>query len=228
MKKYFSLSLQFIVVLCAALGVSISAIFSGASAMGSETIFLYFTIQSNIWIAAICLVYFIIGTAEAISGRTFHIPRILWILKFVFTVSITLTGAVFCLVLAPPMPGAFRSVTNILTHAIVPAAAIADLFLCEAGKVSYKFIFFACIPPILYLLFASLGYALGWNFGGGNNYPYFFLNLGSPAGIFGFGDGIYFMGTFYWVIVLLAFISAIAAIYVAILKSHSAHKVQHR
>lgn len=62
-----------------------------------------------------------------------------------------------------------------------------------------------------------MGYVCGWNFGMGNNYPYFFLNWGSPVGAFG-GEGEYFMGCFWWILLLLLFISALALGYIAILR----------
>ena len=59
---------------------------------------------------------------------------------------------------------------------------------------------------------------LKWDFGYGANYPYFFLNWGSPVGAFGFGGGgEYFMGTFWWILVMLALVSGIAFLYRAIL-----------
>ena len=59
------------------------------------------------------------------------IPEAMWRLKFVFTVSITLTGVVFCAVLAPTMPGAFGDAATVLTHVVVPVCAIADLFVAK-------------------------------------------------------------------------------------------------
>lgn len=133
-----------------------------------------------------------------------------------FTVSITLTGVVFCGVLAPTMPGAFASPANILTHVAVPVLSIADFFVGEKDDIKYKEFLYSWIPPLYYLVFAGIGYALDWNFGMGNNYPYFFLNWDSPAGVFGFADGIYFMGTFYWIIAIVLFVSAIALAYIAL------------
>ena len=62
------------------------------------------------------------------------------------------------------------------------------------------------------------GFVLNWDFGNGRNYPYFFLNWTSPAGVFGFGGGEYFMGTFWWILVLIALVFGIALAYAAILK----------
>ena len=178
--------LEISITACVIAGVTLTAKLASGGFMGGATAILYFTVQSNIWIGATALVAAVF-TAINIARKKSGIPHALWIIKYVFTVSITLTGVVFCGVLAPTMPGAFASPANILTHVVV-----------------------------YYLVFAGIGYALDWNFGMGNNYPYFFLNWDSPAGVFGFADGIYFMGTFYWIIAIVLFVSAIALAYIAL------------
>ena len=56
------------------------------------------------------------------------------IIKYVGTVAITLTGIVFCFVLAPTLGTDAWNVQNVLTHIIVPACTILDFFV--AGKKS--------------------------------------------------------------------------------------------
>ena len=225
-KNYISLLLQLTVFGCALAGVIMTAGMTSETFMGGATAFLYFTVQSNIWIGAVCLVFAAINICCALSRRAVTIPLPLLVIKFVFTVSITLTGIVFCCVLAPTMPGAFSSATNVLTHVVVPAAAIADLFVGTPVSLKYRHFAWALIPPIYYLFFSAIGYVCSWDFGGGNNYPYFFLNWDSPAGAFGFADGMYFMGSFYWVIVMIAFISALSAGYIAAMKKICAKRPQ--
>ena len=218
-RRDVSLILQLIVAACAALGVTLTAT-AGEGFMASKTAFLYFTIQSNLWIGAVCLLFAVLSVVEFFK-RDFRIPRALCIVKYVFTVSITLTGVVFCAVLAPTMKGlAFRSAANILTHVVVPAAAIADLFVFRGYAPRKRNFLWALIPPVYYVIFAGVGYALDWQFGTGTNYPYFFLNWGSPAGAFGFGKGgVYFMGCAWWILVLLVFISAVSIAYLAVLRA---------
>ncbi len=217
-KKIISLLLELSVSVCAVTGVCMTTFMTSGTFMGGATAFLYFTVQSNVWIGAVCLVFFIAGLAEIITNRPL-IPRWLFILKYVFTVSITLTGLVFCLVLAPTLPGAFSSAANVLTHVVVPAAAIADLFIGTPVKLRYIDVLWALVPPVYYLFFSAAGFVFDWDFGGGNNYPYFFLNWNSPVGAFGFGGGgEYFMGSFYWVIIMIAFISAVSAAYIAAMR----------
>ena len=209
-----SMLLQLLTASCMVAGITLTAQMGGGF-MGGGTAFLYFTVQSNLWIGAACALFFVLNVI-ALVRPSFSILRVLHIIKFVFTVSITLTGIVFCCVLAPTLPGSFQSAANVLTHVVVPIAAVADLFLCRPQEIAYKQFAFALIPPIYYLCFAGIGYALHWDFGGGNNYPYFFLNWDSPAGAFGFSSEMpYFMGCFYWIVVMIAFISLLSLGYIA-------------
>lgn len=214
-KNIVSLVIKFLVVLCSFIGVGI-CLSSDSSFMGGATTLLYFTIQSNLWIGITCLVAGIILIVE----MTKHIViarRWMYVLKLVFTVSITLTGVVFCFVLAPTMSDSAWTLANVLTHVLVPIFAIADFFYFDyKEEFKSKDCLYAAIPPLYYLGFASIGYIAGWNFGGGNNYPYFFLNWGSKAGAFGFSSELPFLGVVYWIIIMLAFIIGVAWLYIKI------------
>lgn len=215
--KAASLVLELLTAVCMAVGITLTSQMGGGF-MAGGTAFLYFTVQSNLWIGAVCALFFALNTA-ALFRPSFTIPRALHLVKFVFTVSITLTGIVFCCVLAPTMPGSFRSAANVLTHVVVPLAAIVDLFLCRPQDIRFGHFAYALIPPVYYLIFAGIGYALGWDFGGGNNYPYFFLNWDSPAGAFGFSSEMpYFMGCVWWILFLILFLSGMATGYIALIK----------
>jgi hypothetical protein len=72
------------------------------------------------------------------------------------------------------------------------------------------------IPPVLYAIYAGIGYVNGWQFAEGINYPYFFLNWGSEAGAFGFTNALPFMGSAWWILVLLIFLIAVGYGYLAI------------
>ena len=212
-----SILLQLLTASCMIAGITLTSQMGGGF-MAGGTAFLYFTVQSNLWIGATCGIFAVLGIIQ-IFKYDFRIPHALHIIKYVFTVSITLTGIVFCCVLAPTMPGSFKSAANVLTHVIVPLAAVIDLFICRPPGIAYRHFAFALIPPIYYLIFAGIGYALNWNFGGGNNYPYFFLNWDSPAGAFGFSSEMpYFMGCVWWIILLIIFISGIALGYIALIR----------
>ena len=216
-KKAISIFLELLTASCMIAGIALTSQMGG-DFMAGGTAFLYFTVQSNLWIGATCAVFAALNLATVFKPD-FKIPRAMHVIKYVFTVSITLTGIVFCCVLAPTLPGSFKSAANVLTHVIVPLAAVIDLFVCRDPAPAFKQFPFALIPPVYYVIFAGIGYALNWDFGGGNNYPYFFLNWDSPAGAFGFSSEMpYFMGCVWWIILLILFISGISIGYIALIK----------
>lgn len=209
--KAISLILKCIVFISAVVGTAMSAYAGSQSFMGGATVFMYFTIQSNIAIALICAVGAVLMFRKGIIGNWWYV------IKFVGTVSITLTGAVFSFVLAPTLGSEAWSVPNILTHVIVPLASIADFFVTGVyGGVKKRNVVFVTIPPLLYAIYAGIGYVSGWEFAPGINYPYFFLNWGSPAGAFGFTSELPFMGCVWWILALLVLLLVTGYIYLAL------------
>jgi len=136
-----------------------------------------------------------------ISQKRKTISDAWYIVKLAGTVSITLTGVVFVVLLAPILGDNAWNVQNTLTHAVVPAAAVADFFAAASGSgIKTESVAYVIIPPFLYVIYAGIGYVRGWEFGMGHNYPYFFLNWGSPAGAFGFTKELPYMATTYTLI----------------------------
>ncbi|MCR5053232.1 MAG: Pr6Pr family membrane protein, partial [Lachnospiraceae bacterium] len=173
----FSLILKIIVFVSAAVGIPMSALADARGFMAGKTVFMFFTVQSNILMALVCL----IGAILLIKGTKID-PR-WYVFKYVSTVAITLTGVVFCFVLAPTLGPLAWNVQNILTHVVVPLAAIADFYVSGLeARLRRKHISLVIIPPILYAIYAGIGFVYNWQFAPGFNYPYFFLNWGSPAG----------------------------------------------
>jgi hypothetical protein len=146
------------------------------------------------------------------------LPGKAWqIIKFVGTVSITLTGVVFCFVLAPTLGEHAWNIQNVLTHVIVPLAAIIDFFVVSnVFSIQKKNVFYVILPPILYAIYAGIGYVQGWQFAEGINYPYFFLNWGSKAGAIGFTNELPFMGTVWWILALLIFLIIVGLLYLSL------------
>ena len=211
-QKILSWILKAVVILSAGIGTLLSAYAGRRAFMGGSAVFMYFTIQSNIAIALICAV----GAVWLACGR--KIPNAWYTVKFVGTVAITLTGVVFCFVLAPTLHAAAWNLQNILTHVIVPIFAVADLFVTGVcGEIPKRHVFYIVLPPLAYVIYAGIGYLRGWNFGMGVNYPYFFLNWGSRAGAFGFSKELPFMGCVWWILALLGFLLAVGYLYLFIL-----------
>lgn len=209
--KTVSWILKCIVVLSALIGTVISALAGSRSFMGGRTVFMYFTIQSNIAIALICAFGAVLLAKKQIIGSAWYV------IKFVGTVAITLTGIVFCFVLAPTMGKAAWNLQNTLTHVIVPLASVADFFVTGVyGSIRKRSVFFVLLPPLAYALYAGVGYVRGWQFAPGMRYPYFFLNWGSPAGAFGFSRQMPYMGCVWWILILLIFLLAVGYLYLYI------------
>lgn len=210
--KVISLILKVIVFVSAILGTIISAIAGREHFMGGSTVFMYFTIQSNILMALICL----IGAVIMLKRGKFSAAW--YVIKLVGTVSITLTGVVFCFILAPTIKIEAWSLANILTHVVVPLASIVDFFVTGVySNIKVKYVFFVLIPPLLYAAYAGIGFVRGWQFSPGHNYPYFFLDWGSPAGAFGFTKDLPFMGSGWWIIALMILLLIFGLLYLGIL-----------
>ena len=201
-RKITSLILKSVAVLSAFYGIFLSL--SSAPAT-----ILYFTIQSNIWIGAVCLAGIILMIRKA------EIKKWMYSVKLVFTVSITLTGVVYCVMLAPLSGDAAYSPVSVLTHVVVPAVSVLDFAVYDYPALYKKReCLLVTVPPFFYLGFAGLGYVLNWDFNNGENYPYFFLNWGSPAGAFGFADEFPYIGVVYYIMILVAFVIAVGALYI--------------
>ena len=164
---------------------------------------LYFTQQSNVWIAlaSIAFAWVLIRV-----GENERILKITGMFKYIFTVSITVTGLVFCGLLAPFANVPVWYLSNVLTHVIVPVLAIVDFFTDKwILSLRRKYALCALIPLAAWFAFASVLCVLRVDFGKGEAYPYFFMDFYSEAGLFGiYLEGeLPLIGSFYWFLFLL-------------------------
>lgn len=170
---------------------------------------LYFTAQSNLWLGVAVLVLIVLLLR---GNKTLH----RWyFLKYIFTVSILLTGLVFCLILAPFADKSYYqpwSLSNILTHVLTPLLAFGDFALDRYPvAVGARGIALSLVPPLGYFLSASFLELLNVDFGRGEPYPYFFMNYRSPVGLFGFGgERPFVIGAVYWIVVFLLTVLLVA------------------
>ncbi len=163
-RKRISCVLKLIVILSAVVGTVMSARAGRNSFMGGSRVFMYFTIQSNIAIAIICAAgLFLLARVRAVGSA--------WcIVKLAGTVSITLTGVVFVVLLVPVLGDNAWNVQNTLTHAVVPLAAVADFFAVASGnRIERKHVIYVILPPLFYAVYAGIGYVRGWEFAKGQN-----------------------------------------------------------
>lgn len=211
-RRCISYILKTIVILSAAIGVFLSAYAGRNAFMGGSRVFMYFTIQSNIAVALISVIGCCLMLKRKKVGEVWHV------IQFVGAVAITLTGTVFGFVLAPTLGANAWNIQNTLTHLVVPIAAVVDFFVVACGEnIRKRNVVYVIIPPILYAIYAGIGYVRGWEFARGFNYPYFFLNWGSKAGAFGFSKELPYMGTAWWILALLVFLIIVGCCYLMII-----------
>ena len=210
MKKWISLICKLIVVLSSFIGLTLVLCNIDIVYVGGIKGLMYFTNLSNFWIGIVCL------CALIMLFKGVEIKPWMYIIKLVFTVSITLTGVVYCLLLAPFMPEDPWCSSSILTHIVVPLFAVVDFLVYDLEfDFKYKHSLFVLIPPIYYLGYSLIGFLLNWDFGLGENYPYFFLDWGAPVGIFGISAELpHYLGTFYWLIILLIIVFGMGILYI--------------
>ena len=175
--------------------------------------FTYFTTLSNIFITIILLIFLIKEIYDNMKKKELIYPNILYIIKFLATISITLTFVVFLTLLAPTIEGGFlyaylgNGAGSLCVHFITPILAILDFIFFDNEYQSKKsHAIYAIIPPLLYVLFVIIlsNNGIRW----GTMYaPYNFLNYHAKTGWFGFNLSILGwetlgIGVFYMIILL--------------------------
>ena len=197
-KVSFNLLVELLLLVFGFYGIIINCFATGF--MGNGSAFLYFTIQSNIAIILITLAFFILKIIGLFLKKDF-INNILYHIKFVFTVGITITFLVFFILLAPTMGASYLlSMTNLTVHLIVPLLALIDFF-CFDNKISFKkwSPLLGTVFPLCYLGFVFICVGLNIRFND-QLVPYFFLDYETLTWFNITEKGI---GVFYYIIILL-------------------------
>ena len=216
-KKAISLAIKLTVFFLSLIGIILSLLAPIGSLVKCKYAIFYFTIQSNIWISLAFVISAILLIIELTVCTTYK-SRIVYIFKQCATVSITITGIVYCFILAPFLRQGVWSIESVLTHAVVPILAVFDYFFYDSTIIKLKKIecFYALILPSIYTAFTTIGYFANLNFGDGINYPYYFLNFGSPAGALGFSSKPPYIGVVYMIILLASLVVILSLLYIII------------
>ena len=199
-KRKFSYVLKILTVCCSLGGVLLSLIFArrdGYSHWTRRTF--YFTAQSNMWIGFTTLAILLL---PLLPLKLQKIKNFLYLFKYVFTVCIAMTAIVFLGFLAPFADQSYHvwEFSSFLTHVFSPLFAILDFFVDDYKiNLNKNSIFLVAVPPLFYIGFSAVLSAFSVDFGRGVNYPYFFMNHYSKAGVFGFSKEVPLLGTFYWI-----------------------------
>lgn len=186
------------------------------NAVGSPL--LYYTNQSNVWIGVICAVFVLFDLILLIKNEYIEKPNWLYILKFIFTIAITLTGLVFNFVLYPQSiitntPFPYFSPNNFTVHVIVPILSIASFIIFDYKFKTSKLTFlYPLLTPIYYFCFVMIMAANNVYFTTDSNFPYFFLDY-KTLGWFSFDNGI---GVVYWIIIVMVIVALLSLLFIFI------------
>lgn len=212
MRRVLSYILKSGIIASAVIGVGFSVLRASTPA-AKASLFMYFTTQSNIVMAIVALMC-LVGMARLHSDSA-CLGRFLSLCSLMSTVAITVTGVVFCFVLAPTMGHPFAN-ESIYVHVFTPILSVADYILCRRYlRLKASDCLYGIVLPLSYLGYASLGYVLDWSFNSrGLNYPYFFMNWGNPLGAFGLDDAFPFMGVMWYILAILVFVILISRLYI--------------
>ena len=200
-------------IIIGVLGIVLTAL--STAFMGGASVFFFFTVQSNIFIMLMVLIFLINEVVVLIANKSF-INQTLLHIKYVATVAITVTFLVFFTMLAPLMGVDYLlSFKNFSLHAIVPILAIVDFFLFDKDiKLTYKSSLLATISPICYVIFVYIGAIFKLEYSENLHYPYFFLNIDTNGFLFEKGT----MGIIPWIIILLGFIIGLGCLFCLFMK----------
>ena len=181
MKRKISLIIKFIAIL--------SSVYGMLQSLDHWMFFTYFTNLSNIFID-LCLLIFLIYDLK----KTKYISQGMYLIKFMGTISITLTFFVYLLLLAPTNSHGFigaylnNGAGSLCVHFITPVLAIIDfIFFSEKYLPEKRHVFYSVIPPLVYVGYVIiLGQVFRVRWYGDMLAPYNFLNYGASTGWFGF------------------------------------------
>ena len=189
----------------------------------------FFTNLSNIFID-IMLSIFIIYDLKKVK----YIPQGMYLIKFMATISITLTFFVYMLLLAPTNSHGFigaylnNGAGSLCVHFITPILAIIDFLLYSENYIpNEKHVYYSVVPPLVYVGFiVILGQVFHIRWYGDMLAPYNFLNYGASTGWFGFNLSLLNsktlgIGTFYMIIVLLIIFIGLGTLFLKLKRTKS-------
>ena len=211
-KTVLKIALKASLAIVGILGIIFTA--QSSAFMGGGSVFFFFTVQSNIFIIVMSLLFLVNDVMLLVNKKSF-VNQTLLLIKYVATVAITITFIVFFTLLAPLMGVDYLlSFNNFSLHAIVPILAIVDFILFDTDiNLTYKNSLLATIAPISYVIFVYIGAIFKLRYGENLYYPYFFLDFEKNGFFFEKGFGI-----IPWIIILLAGICGLGYLYCLIIK----------
>ena len=116
----------------------------------------YFTTDSNIFVG-IASLFLLIEEHKVLKDKRKSINYIAYVLKFIATVSVTVTFLTVFLYLGPGSEGGIMSMltnSNLFFHLIIPVLSMVSfIFFERSNKIDKKYIKYGLLPTMLYALF---------------------------------------------------------------------------
>ena len=119
------------------------------------TIIRFFTVQSNVMMGLICLIYAIFET-RVLTGKLNEMPKALYVLKHVFTVGVTVTFITVAAYLSPINKAGYFALfegSNFFFHFLIPVISLLLLVFCDGEDMPFSYSFFGLIPFLCYGVF---------------------------------------------------------------------------
>lgn len=119
----------------------------------------FYTVQSNLLIGIIAGVMAIYEILY-LNNKIKRIPNIIYLLKLIFTVGVSITLFVVVFYLAPitgkNAPTLFMN-SNLFFHLLVPILAIVSfIFFEKTNEIKFKYLTFAILPTLLYGIYYAI------------------------------------------------------------------------
>ena len=231
MKKTICFILKILITICVVLGVLIACLTyknDGYSAWYKRLY--YFTNISNLFMGIISVVCLIIPFTK--HARNENLMNRVYLIRYVLVVGIAVTCLIFCGLLAPFADEDYNtwSFNSVLLHVVVPVLSIIDFSLDKfPASLNNKCVWWGVVFPLVYFIIAFVMGSCGVDFGRGDCFPYFFMDVNNPAGFFGFkyAKPRPYIGMFYWLIILCLIILLLSKLIITIspcLKKEDANK----
>ena len=222
-KTIWSLILNSLIVISSGYGIYLSFYAQGFMSRGA---ILYYTIQSNLFVLIISLIFVIINIKKLYGKKVDK--QIFYFLKYISTVAITITFLVFSLLLAPQLilnnTGKYLfSLGNLTVHFISPILAIISFLYTDNNlKIQRRTYLCGLIGPLYYLILALIlslisekKLFIGLD-GTPSKVPYFFLDY-ITNGWFTLSNNLFKIGSFYWIMFCVILTILIARLYLKII-----------
>lgn len=201
----------------------VASVYGMIKSYSGAMFFTYFTNLSNIFIDVVLLAFLVF------QMKNRKISQMMYVTKFMATISITLTCFVYMLLLAPTNEAGFigayfsNGAGSFCVHLLNPFLAIIDfLYFDKEYCSSQKHVFYAIVPPLIYVGYVLiLGQCFHVRWDEAMLAPYNFLNYGAVTGWFGFdlslfGSTTLGIGSFYMIIVLILIFVGLGSLFLKI------------